>query len=41
MPGCYQPPAPDADVLELTQVVARAWSEGRYVVVVEGSEFSF
>lgn len=41
MPGCYQPPAPDPALLEVILVVARAWSEGRYVVVIEGSEFSF
>lgn len=41
MPGCYQPPAPEPEILALAAVVARAWAEGRYVMVVEGEEFSF
>jgi len=37
LPGCYELDTVDPIAVE----VAQAWQDGRYVVVVEGSEFSF
>lgn len=37
LPGCYEPEGADPVAAE----VAFAWRDGRYVVVVEGYEFSF
>lgn len=40
VPGCYEPPGvPQAVSLAIIRMVM-AWQEGRYVVVVEGPEFS-
>lgn len=41
MPGCYEAPLLDVGPKEVAEIVARAWQEGRYVVVVVGDEFSF
>lgn len=38
MPACYVPPSEDASRRGLLGVIARAWAEGRYVVVVDGPE---
>ncbi|OHD15481.1 MAG: hypothetical protein A2Y38_17515 [Spirochaetes bacterium GWB1_59_5] len=41
LPDCYDPPGLDSEEAKLAAaVVALAWAEGRYVVVVEGDEFS-
>ena len=39
LPECYVSPAEDYDLRVLGNAVAQAWDEGRYVFVVEGSEF--
>ena len=40
LPGCYVPPLLTPEVRQIAAVVAAAWQEGRYVVIVEGPEFS-
>jgi len=40
MPDCYMPSNVASDDLEATAVVILAWAEGRYVILVEGDEFS-
>jgi len=40
MPECYSPPALGVDAKFAACVVALAWKEDRYVIVVEGEEFS-
>lgn len=40
LPDCYSPPGVDAEAREAVVAVALAWKEGRYVVIVEGDEFS-
>lgn len=40
LPDCYQPPGPDPRAQEMAAVVALAWRDGFYVVVVDGDEFS-
>ncbi len=37
LPNCYQPQSPE--LRRLQYAVGMAWDEGRYVIVVEGSEF--
>jgi len=39
LPGCYVAPLLGPEAAMLALVVAMAWNEGRYVVVVEGGEF--
>jgi hypothetical protein len=39
LPGCYQAPAPK-EIAAIISMIGIAWDEGRYVVVVEGDEFS-
>jgi hypothetical protein len=40
MPHCYLPPGYEGIPAHAISTVIRAWAEGRYVVVVEGPEFS-
>lgn len=40
LPDCYDPPGLEGSSPLLASQVAIAWKEGRYVVVVEGDEFS-
>ena len=40
VPACFEVPIKDFEVRKLASMVARAFDEGRYVVVVEGEEFS-
>jgi hypothetical protein len=40
LPGCYEAPLADHDQSQAASIVALAWEEGRYVLVVEGAEFS-
>lgn len=40
VPVCYEAPLKDFEERKLASAVARALDEGRYVVVVEGDEFS-
>lgn len=40
VPACYEAPLKDFDERRLASAVAKALDEGRYVVVVEGEEFS-
>jgi hypothetical protein len=41
LPECYEAPGFEDDRIKwLASAVAHAWAEGRYVVVVEGDEFS-
>jgi len=41
MPDCYEPPGlGDFETRRAAVVVALCWKEGRYVVIVEGDEFS-
>jgi hypothetical protein len=39
-PRCWDPVGLSGSMADLVRTVVLAWSEGRYVVVVEGSEFS-
>jgi hypothetical protein len=41
MPDCFSPPGVGNDALLAAATVAQAWAEGRYVLIVEGDEFSF
>jgi len=41
MPHCYEPPGYNFEEGRVVETVLRAWVDGRYVVVVEGPEFSF
>lgn len=41
LPSCYVPPNVSPEVGRAVEVVASAWAEGRYVLIVEGAEFSF
>jgi hypothetical protein len=41
VPECYEPPGlPSREVQAVASMVALAWAENRYVVVVRGPEFS-
>lgn len=40
LPDCYQPPGADPAAQEMAAVVALAWRDGYYVVLVDGEEFS-
>jgi len=40
VPECYAPPLVSDEALLAASTVAVAWAEGRYVIVVEGAEFS-
>lgn len=40
MPECWWPEVPEDLARRAVSVVTLAWAEGRYVVVVEGAEFS-
>lgn len=39
LPACYEAPVHLQEFRELATIIGRAWDEGRYVFVVEGSEF--
>jgi hypothetical protein len=39
-PDCYEAPLDDPEAAMMAAQVAMAWREGRYVVVVEGKEWS-
>ncbi|MDB4278255.1 hypothetical protein N9917_01495 [Deltaproteobacteria bacterium] len=39
-PDCYEPPFLESDAAFLATTVALAWAEGRFVIVVDGPEFS-
>ena len=39
VPECYE--GPEKEMGELVSTLVMAWKEGRYVIVVEGPEFSF
>lgn len=41
MPPCFVPSGLEAEAQFAATVVVLAWGEGRYVIVVEGDEFSF
>ena len=41
VPGCFSPSSVEAEAQLLASQVIAAWVEGRYVLVVEGVEFSF
>jgi len=41
LPDCYDAPSDDLQVSYLASVVALAWRDGRYVLLVEGAEHSF
>ena len=41
VPACYIPPGLSQEQQEAAAEVVLAWKDGRYVVVVEGGEFSF
>lgn len=41
VPECYEPPGLEGEAAGLATRVALAWREGRYVLVVDGPEFSF
>ena len=40
LPDCYIPPGVPQEAQEAVVLVALAWREGRYVLVVDGPEFS-
>lgn len=40
LPECYQPPTLTGSAQEMAAVVALAWRDGFYVLVVDGNEFS-
>ncbi len=40
IPFCYEAPV-EQELKRLIDSVVRAWDEGRYVIVVDGKEFSF
>jgi len=40
VPDCYLAPGLDMDAQAAASVVVLAWREGRYIVIVEGDEFS-
>jgi hypothetical protein len=41
VPDCFSPEGLEAEAQLAAAVVVSAWVEGRYVIVVEGDEFSF
>lgn len=41
LPDCYVPPEVAPEARDAARTVALAWRDGRYVVVVEGPEFSY
>ena len=41
VPGCFSPSGLDPEAQLAASQVIGAWAEGRYVIVVEGDEFSF
>lgn len=41
LPDCYSPPGLPNEAMFAATTVAQAWAEGRYVLIVEGDEFSF
>ncbi len=41
LPDCYEAPLLSVGQSLCATVVALAWNEGRYVVIVDGLEFSF
>lgn len=41
LPDCYEPPNLPEDATSIARLVALAWRDGIYVVLVEGKEFSF
>ena len=40
MPDCYEPPGLEPDAQIVASLVAMAWRDGVYVVLVDGAEFS-
>jgi len=40
LPACYLPPHLEGEEIAAAATVALAWAEDRYVIVVEGAEFS-
>ena len=40
LPDCYDPPSVAPEMKEAITAIALAWKEGRYVIIVEGDEFS-
>lgn len=40
MPDCYDPPGIPKEAQAVAVIVAVAWREGRYVVIVTGTEYS-
>lgn len=40
LPECWQPEGSSPEAMRAMTLVMLAWAEGRYVVVVEGAEFS-
>jgi len=40
LPDCYEAPLSTPDASHVAALVAMAWKEGRYIVVVEGREWS-
>jgi len=40
VPDCYEAPGKTPEFREAATRVAMAWKEGRYVIVIEGGEFS-
>lgn len=40
VPDCFIPSGLEEDQVEAAAAVCRAWADGRYVLVVQGSEFS-
>lgn len=40
MPDCYIPPSLDQGQQIIASIVALAWKENRYVIVVTGEEFN-
>lgn len=41
LPDCYEAPLDDPGASHLASMVALAWRDGRYVLLVEGAEHSF
>ena len=39
-PDCYMIPEEDADLRMVASLIVQAWTTNRYVLVVEGGEFS-
>jgi len=41
LPACYVPPGLSGEAARAAATVAEAWASGRYVIIVEGAEFSY